>query len=64
MNAATRNGAEIYSETTAPFVVRSRAEVAEWLQGLRLVPPGLVDADAWRRAGNGRTRAPIVARVG
>jgi hypothetical protein len=64
VDAATRKGAQIYSQTTAPFVVRTRAEVSGWFQGFWLVPPGLVDADAWRRAGNGKTRAPIVAGVG
>jgi hypothetical protein len=62
--AATRESAAIYSETTAPFVVRSRAQVAAWFDGFRLVPPGLVDADQWQRAGNGKITAPIVAGVG
>jgi hypothetical protein len=64
VDAATRKGAEIYSETTTPFVVRSRAQVAAWFEGFRLVSPGLVDADAWRRSGNGGATAPIVAGVG
>jgi SAM-dependent methyltransferase len=63
-DAATREGARIYSEVAAPFVVRSREQVAAWFDGFALVPPGLVDADAWRRNGNGRTTAPIVAGVG
>jgi hypothetical protein len=63
-DAGIREGADIYSDTTAPFVPRSGAQVAAWFNGFRLVPPGLVEADAWRRAGNGRTTAPIVAGVG
>jgi O-methyltransferase involved in polyketide biosynthesis len=63
-SAATRKGAEIYSETTAPFIVRSREQVGSWFGGFRLVEPGLVDADLWRRTGNGKTTAPIVAGVG
>jgi SAM-dependent methyltransferase len=64
VNAATRKAAQIYSETTAPFMVRTRKQVATWFGGLTLAPPGLVDADSWRRTGNGRTTAPIVAGVG
>jgi SAM-dependent methyltransferase len=59
-----REGAEIYSDTTAPFSPRLRAQVAAWFDGFRLVPPGLVEADAWRRSGNGKSTAPIVAGVG
>jgi hypothetical protein len=62
--AATWESAAIYCETTAPFVLRSRAQVAAWFDGFRLVPPGLVDADLWQRAGNGKTTAPIVVGVG
>jgi hypothetical protein len=63
-DAATLAGAQIYRDTTAPFVPRSRAQVASWFDGFALVPPGLVWADAWRRAGNGRATAPVVAGVG
>jgi trans-aconitate methyltransferase len=64
MSTATRKGAAIYSETTAPFTLRTREEVATWFEGFSLVPPGLVDADNWRRSGTGKTTAPIVAGVG
>jgi hypothetical protein len=65
VSAGTRKGAEIYSQTTAPFfILRSREQVGAWFDGFSLVPPGLVDADAWRRAGNSKTTAPIVAGVG
>jgi hypothetical protein len=63
-DAATRKGAEIYSQNAAPIVVRTRAEVAAWFDGFTLVPPGMVYADTWRRAGNGRARAPMLAGVG
>jgi O-methyltransferase involved in polyketide biosynthesis len=63
-DAATRKAAAFYSESTAAFIPRSREEVARLFEGFALVPPGLVDADAWRRKGNGRTTAPIVAGVG
>jgi hypothetical protein len=67
-SAATRAAADIYAETTAPFALRSREQVAAWFAGFRLVEPGLVDADLWRRNGNGngngKTTAPIVAGVG
>lgn len=64
VSAATRRGAEIYSETIAPFVPRSREQVRSWFAGFRLVDPGLVDADKWRRVGTGKITAPIVAGVG
>jgi SAM-dependent methyltransferase len=64
VSAASREGAAIYSQTTAPFTLRPRERVAAWFDGFRLVPPGLVDADTWRRTGNARTTAPIVAGVG
>ncbi|HET9658449.1 MAG TPA: SAM-dependent methyltransferase [Kineosporiaceae bacterium] len=63
-DAATRKSAEIYSETTAPLVPRTRAQVASWFGGMRLLSPGLVNADAWRRNGTRKTTAPIVAGVG
>jgi len=64
VSAATRRAADLYSQTTAPFVARSWQQVASWFDGFRLVEPGLVDADAWRRGGNGKVTAPIVAGVG
>jgi hypothetical protein len=64
VSEATRRAADIYSQTTAAFTVRSRQQVASWFDGFRLAEPGLVDADAWRRTGNGKTTAPIVAGVG
>ncbi|MEJ2578134.1 MAG: SAM-dependent methyltransferase [Kineosporiaceae bacterium] len=63
VGAATRAAAAVNAGAAVPFVLRSRAQVAAWFDGFRLVPPGLVDADAWRRVGTGRTTAPIVAGV-
>jgi hypothetical protein len=63
-DAATRQAAQVYSQSTAAFIPRSRQDVARLFEGFTLVPPGLVDADAWRRKRNGRTTAPIVAGVG
>lgn len=64
VSTATRQGARIYAETTAPVVVRARAQVASWLAGFRLVPPGLVNADAWQRTGTSKATAPVAAGVG
>jgi SAM-dependent methyltransferase len=63
-DAGVREGAAIYSDSTAPFVPRCRTQVEAWFDGFRPVPPGLVDADGWRRAGNGKVTAPVVAGVG
>jgi hypothetical protein len=62
--AGIREGARIYSESAAPLVIRSREQVAAWFDGFTLVPPGLVAADDWRRTGNGRVAAPVMAGVG
>lgn len=63
-SAATRAGAAIYTQTTAPFIVRTRAQVARLFTGLEMVPPGLVDVDRWHRVGNGRAGTPVLAGVG
>jgi hypothetical protein len=63
-DAGTRAGAELYAETTAPFVVRGREEIARFFEGFALVEPGLVAADEWRRRGSGKTRGPVLAGVG
>jgi len=39
---------ELYAGTTAPIVLRSRAVIARFFEGLELVPPGLGDVAAWR----------------
>jgi hypothetical protein len=62
--AGVREGARIYTDTAAPIVIRSPAQVAAWFEGFRLVPPGVVHADAWGRTGSGKVTAPVVAGVG
>ncbi len=49
-----------YERASAPFVLRSRAEIATWFGGLDLVEPGLVHLPAWRPE---RGPAPDPARV-
>jgi S-adenosyl methyltransferase len=39
---------ELYAGTTAPIVLRSRADIARFFEGLQLVPPGIGDVAAWR----------------
>jgi hypothetical protein len=39
---------QVYNRTTAPFVLRDRAEVAELLAGWLTVPPGIVGTAHWR----------------
>jgi hypothetical protein len=63
-DAATRAGAQIYAETTAPLAVRTHAQIAQLFEGFDLIQPGLVGADEWRRRGNGRATPPILAGVG
>jgi hypothetical protein len=45
MDEATESLAEALEE---PYVVRSRADIARFVEGLDLVPPGLVQIDSWR----------------
>lgn len=62
--AATRRGARIYSESATPIMVRTREQVAAWLEGLTLVAPGLVNVDQWRRTGRRAASAPMAGAVG
>ncbi len=39
---------ELYEQSTAPGVVRTRAEVTRFFDGLELIPPGVVNVSAWR----------------
>jgi hypothetical protein len=41
-----------YDQATAPFVLRSRAQVAGFFDGLRLVDPGVVQLPFWRPDGD------------
>lgn len=63
-DARTRAGAQLYSATTAPFVVRSRADIERFFAGFSLVEPGLTSADEWRRRANRKAWVPVLAGVG
>jgi hypothetical protein len=39
---------ELYAQATAPAVLRSRADIARFFEGLELMPPGLGNVAAWR----------------
>ena len=39
---------ELYARASAPAVLRSRADIARFFEGLELVPPGIGDVAAWR----------------
>jgi S-adenosyl methyltransferase len=45
MDEATESLAKALQE---PYVVRSRADIARFVEGLELIPPGLVQIDSWR----------------
>jgi hypothetical protein len=64
VDAATRESTQLYTQTTAAAMVRTREQVAEWFAGFTLIPPGLVDADRWQRRCRTKVTAPIVAGVG
>jgi hypothetical protein len=38
----------LFRSATAPFIPRSRAEVARFLDGWDVLPPGVVNGPAWR----------------
>lgn len=38
----------VYEDSTAPGVARSREEIMRFLNGLEIVPPGLVNVASWR----------------
>jgi SAM-dependent methyltransferase len=44
--------AAAYERATAPLVLRSRAQVVRFFEGLELVEPGLVQVPLWRPDGN------------
>ncbi len=50
-NIKVLNNSRVYNDATAPFVPRSRAQVAALLAGFELLEPGLVDAAHWRPDG-------------
>lgn len=57
---------ELYAQATAPAVLRSRADIARFFEGLELVAPGIGNVAAWRAdvslAGPGR--AIVLGGVG
>jgi S-adenosyl methyltransferase len=46
--AAASRARKLYERSTAPGVVRTRAQVQKFFHGLRMVPPGLVNVADWR----------------
>jgi SAM-dependent methyltransferase len=55
---------ELYAETTAPAVLRSRAEIARFFAGLDLVAPGLGDVAAWRAGAPPAEPGPVIVLGG
>ena len=63
--AATREAADLYNNLAAPFTLRTRDQIAALLDGLELVPPGLVPAHQWRsRRGRSAPPTPVLVGVG
>ena len=44
---AAERARQLYENSSAPGVMRTRAEVARFFAGLELVPPGVVNASSW-----------------
>jgi len=52
------------AKTGIPYVVRDPAEVADWLSGLQILPPGVVPIDDWMPDPQGESRHnPLVYGV-
>ena len=62
--AGVRAAARLYSESTAPMVLREAEEVTGWFAGLNLVTPGVVPAPAWRPAPRERGGMNVPLLVG
>jgi hypothetical protein len=45
---AAERARELYEKSSAPGVMRTRAKVTRFFGGLDLIPPGVVNASAWR----------------
>jgi hypothetical protein len=56
--AAARAAEAVYDGASAAGVTRSRAEIARFLDGLELIPPGVADVTAWRPGRGHRARHP------
>jgi len=52
----------VYADTS-DITGRPAGEIAAWFTGLDLVPPGLVDVQAWRPGPGAAQRAPVAARI-
>jgi SAM-dependent methyltransferase len=50
-NIKVLNNSRVYNDATAPFIPRSRTQIAGLLTGFELIEPGLVDAARWRPDG-------------
>lgn len=62
---ATREAVKLYEELAAPFILRSREEVAGLFAGFDLLEPGLVAAHEWRPPrGRPGPPVPVLAGVG
>jgi SAM-dependent methyltransferase len=62
---ATREAVKAYEDLAAPFVLRSRQEIAGLFAGFDLVEPGVVGAHQWRpQRGRPGLPVPVLAGVG
>jgi SAM-dependent methyltransferase len=62
---ATREAVKLYEDLAAPFVLRSRQDIAALFTGFDLVEPGLVAANEWRpQRGRPGPAVPVLAGVG
>lgn len=61
---ATREAVKLYEDLAAPFVLRSRQEIAGLFTGFDLIEPGLVGAHEWRPTrGRPGPQVPVLAGV-
>jgi len=51
-NIKVLNNSRVYNDATAPFIPRSRVQIAELLTGFEVLEPGLVDVAQWRPDGS------------
>jgi hypothetical protein len=61
---ATRQAQAAYAGASAPGVPRTREQIAAFLAGLDMVPPGLVEVSAWRADHVGPPVSPAVFYAG
>lgn len=60
----TRAAAQMYRELAAPFVLRTRDDLARILEGWELLPPGIVPAQLWRPGRRVGHSIMVLAAVG